>query len=238
MFGYDWPRLHAALNDLPAALLLIAVLFELLAMATRKESFRQVSFWTLVVGALGGIAAVLSGLQAEDKIAHGDAVHRVMETHERLGLITLGIFGVLAVWRIWRERRMGTTERALALAVSLGGLGVLIATASYGGRLVFEHAAGIPTEVLTNETHERSEGHHHGAGEAHGEDEAHGDGDHEHPPAATPVAGDSAAPAAGDSAAPAAGADHVDPPGTPPHTHEPKEPAGHTHPPGTPAHKD
>ena len=29
MFGYDWPRLHAALNDLPAALLLVAVLFDL-----------------------------------------------------------------------------------------------------------------------------------------------------------------------------------------------------------------
>ena len=31
MFGYDWPRLHAALNDLPAALLLVAVLFDLAA---------------------------------------------------------------------------------------------------------------------------------------------------------------------------------------------------------------
>ena len=84
------PRLHAALNDLPAALLLVAALFELLALATRKESFRQVSFWTLIVGALGGGAAVLSGLQAEENIAHGDAVHRVMETHELLAFITLG----------------------------------------------------------------------------------------------------------------------------------------------------
>jgi uncharacterized membrane protein len=211
MFGYDWPRLHAALNDLPAALLLVAVLFELLALATRKESFRQVSFWTLIVGAIGGVAAVLSGLQAEENIDHGDAVHRVMETHELLAFITLGIFGVLAAWRIWRERRMGTTERALALALSLGGAGVLIATAAYGGRLVFEHAAGIPTEVLTSETEQRSEG-------------------HEHAPAAASMAGDSAAPAA-----PAA-SDHVDPPGTPPHSHQPKKPAGHSHPPGTPAH--
>ena len=176
MFGYDWPRLHAALNDLPAALLLVATLFELLALATRKETFRQVSFWTLIVGAIGGVAAVLSGLQAEEHIAHGDAVHRVMETHELLGFITLAIFGVLAVWRIWRERRMGTTERALALALSLGGTGVLIATAAYGGRLVFEHAAGIPTEVLTSEIRERAEDHEHAAGEGHGND------GHEHEP--------------------------------------------------------
>lgn len=224
MFGYDWPRLHAALNDLPAALLLVAALFELLALATRRESFRQVSFWTLIVGAIGGVAAVLSGLQAEENISHGDAVHRVMETHELLGFITLGIFGVLAVWRIWRERKMGTTERALALALALGGAGVLIATANYGGRLVFDHAAGIPTDVLTAETVQRSEGHEHAPGEGHG------DGDHEHAPTAAPMAGDSAG---GDSVA----TDHVDPPGTPPHSHEPKKPAGHVDPPGTPPHE-
>jgi uncharacterized membrane protein len=215
MFGYDWPRLHAALNDLPAALLLVAALFELLALATRKESFRQVSFWTLIVGAIGGVAAVLSGLQAEESIAHGDAVHRVMETHELLAFITLGIFGVLAAWRIWRERRMGATERALALALALGGAGVLIATAAYGGRLVFDHAAGIPTEVLTSETEQRTEGHGHAPDEGHGDgdhgDGDHGDGDHGEP-AAAPMAGDSAAPAA-------AASDHVDPPGTPPHDH-------------------
>jgi uncharacterized membrane protein len=226
MFGYDWPRLHAALNDLPAALLLMAVLFELLALATRKGGFRQASFWTLIAGAIGGAAAVLSGLQAEEKIAHGEAVHRVMKTHELLGFITLAIFGVLAVWRIWRERRMGATERALALALSLGGAGVLIATAIYGGRLVFDHAAGIPTEVLNSEIRERAEGHEHAPGEEHGDD------GHEHEPAAAPMPGDSAAPAA----APATG-DHVDPPGTPPHSHEPAESVGHSHSPGTPAHE-
>ena len=60
-------------------------------------------FWTMVAGAVGGALAVLSGLQAEEHIAHGEAVHRVMETHEKLALITLGIFAVLALWRIVRE---------------------------------------------------------------------------------------------------------------------------------------
>lgn len=224
MFGYDWPRLHAALNDLPTALLVTAALFELLALATRRESFRQVSFWTLMVGALGGVAAVLSGLQAEENIAHGDEVHRVMETHELLAFVTLGIFGVLAAWRLWRERRMGTGERALALAATLVGTGVLIATSVYGGRLVFDHAAGIPTEVLTAESRSRTEGHQHAPGEGHGDD------GHSHeaaPPAGAPA----------DSAAAAGGADHVDPPGAPPHSHEPAKTDDHSHPPGTAAHE-
>jgi uncharacterized membrane protein len=224
MFGYDWPRLHAALNDLPTALLITAVLFELLALATRKDAFRQVSFWTLILGALGGAAAVLSGLQAEEHIAHGDAVHRVMETHQRLAFVTLGVFGVLALWRLVRERRMGPGERALALAATLVGAGVLLATSVYGGRLVFDHAAGIPTDVLTSETRSRAEGHEHAPGEGHGDD------GHTHEAEPAPAA-------AVDSTAAAGGSDHLDPPGTPPHSHEPPKPEGHTHPPGTPEHE-
>jgi uncharacterized membrane protein len=207
MLGYDWPRLHAALNDLPTALLVAAVLFDLIAAATRRPGFRLASLYVLVFGALGGAAAVLSGLQAEEHIEHGDAVHRVMETHETLAFVTLGIFGVLALWRVLRENRMGAAERAITLAVALGGAGVLITTSVYGGKLVFEHAAGIPSPVLTEEIQQRGEGHHHEAGE-----------EHEHAaPAPASTATDSAAVPG-----------HVDPPGTPPHTHSPGTPA-HEH---------
>jgi uncharacterized membrane protein len=209
MLGYDWPRLHALLNDFPIALLLTAVFFDLLSFATRRVVFRQVSFSLLLVGALGGLAAVISGLQAEDHIDHGDAVHRVMETHEHFALISLGVFGVLALWRLIRERRMGPTERAIAVLASLAGVGVLFTTGLYGGRLVFEHAAGIPSKVLQEELHERSEGHEH-SGEA-----AHERGDEP----ADPIA-----PAAPGEAAPG----HVDPPGAKPHSH----------PAGTPPHQD
>ncbi len=202
MLDYDWPRLHAALNDLPIALLIGAALFDVLAIVTKRESFRLVSFWTLVLGAVGGVAAVVSGLQAEEYISHGDAVHRVMETHETLGLVTLAIFGLLALWRIVRARRMGTGERGAAVIVTLAGAGVLFATGLYGGRLVFDHAAGIPTTVLQGELRERGTDHTHDAGDDHGGT----DQDHDMPAAAL------------DSAAKAP-AGHVDPPGTPPHTH-------------------
>jgi uncharacterized membrane protein len=211
MFGYDWPRLHAALNDLPAALLLLAVLFELASVLLRRPSLRTAGYWTLVTGAVGGVLAVLSGLQAEEHIAHGEAVHELMETHEKLALITLGIFAVVALWRIVRENRMGGTERGAALVLSLVGLGVLLTTAAYGGKMVFDHAAGIPTPVLEEEMHERAEGHHHhGAGEEADEHDEH-----------EPVH-DEAAPADSAHTAPA----------------DSTASGGHTHPPGTPPHKD
>jgi uncharacterized membrane protein len=204
MLGYDWPRLHAALNDLPAALLLVAVLFDLASALFRRPALRVAGYWTLVAGAAGAILAVVSGLQAEEHIDHGEAVHQVMGTHEQLALITLGIFVVLALWRIVRERRMGSTERAVVLALSLGGTGTLLATAVYGGKLVFDHAAGIPTKVLQEEMHERAEGHHHHGGEADADEAA----EHEGAVTAAPAAPGS------DSAPPAS---HTHAPGTPPH---------------------
>jgi uncharacterized membrane protein len=210
MLGYDWPRLHAALNDLPAALLLVAVIFDLLAAVTKRPALRTAGYWTMIAGAVGGVLAVGSGLEAEDHIAHGEAVHEAMETHETLALITLGIFAVLAVWRLFRESRMGSGERTIALVVSVGGLGVLLTTAAQGGKLVFDHAAGIPTTVLQEEMHERAEGHHHHEGEAEEAEE------HEH--------------AEGEAH------DHADS-GANAHTDSMTE-GGHTHPPGTPPHKD
>jgi uncharacterized membrane protein len=203
MLGYDWPRLHALLNDLPVALLVTAVFFDLVAIATKRALFRQVAFWILIVGVVGAGAAVISGLQAEEHIAHGEAVHRVMESHEKLALISLGVFALLALWRIVRENRMGAPERILLLALSVGGVGVLFATGFQGGRLVFEHAAGIPSRVLEAELQERTASHEH-SGE----------------PAPEPGPPDSTA------VEPSRG--HVDPPGTPPHSH----------PPDTPPHRD
>jgi uncharacterized membrane protein len=202
MLGYDWPRLHALLNDLPIALLVTAVFFDLMALGTRRAVFRQVSFSLLVVGALGGVAAVVSGLQAEDHIAHGDAVHRVMETHEQFAFVSLAVFGTLALWRIFRERRMGALERSVSVVASLAGAGVLFATGLYGGRLVFEHAAGIQSTVLEGELRERNAQHSHDGAMPHAHTEAEGMAD---TAKARPT--------------------HVDPPGTPPHSHSPGTPS-------------
>jgi uncharacterized membrane protein len=182
LFGYDLPRIHAALNDLPAALLLTAVLLELLYLVRHKETFRAASYWTLVFGTVGTALAVGSGLLAEDVAPHSGAAHQIMENHETWGLVTLAIFVVVAGWRIWREKTMGRGERWAVLAVAIFGSSILIRTAQHGGDLVFNHATGISTDVLKDELEERAKGDHDENGQTEGHDHEHGDSAeaHEH----------------------------------------------------------
>lgn len=194
MFGYDLPRLHAAVNDLPAALLLAAVLFDLVGWVLKRDSLVWAGIWTLWAGVIGGWAAVILGELAEDVVEHGDAAHEIMGVHEKLALITMSLFTLVLAWKLLRRFQLRPAEdRALKLLMIVG-LVLLVRTGMEGGELVFDHAVGIPTAKLQAEIQNRAEGHHHEAGEAE---------DH-----------DAAEPAHDSAAAP-----HVDAPGTPPHTH-------------------
>lgn len=191
---------HAALNDLPPALLLASVAFDLLGGATKREGLKVAGFWTLVAGTVGAAGAVVSGLLAEKTIEHGEAVHLVMERHKVLALSVGGLFLVLAGWRIWRHGNLGPAEQPPYLvAATVGALGI-IWVAHIGGTIVFRHGGGIPSAVMQEALRERTGEHEHGPGEEH----------------------DSTATAAamGDSAKADSVAGHTHAPGTPPHRHE------------------
>jgi uncharacterized membrane protein len=197
-------ELHAALNDLPAALLVMAVLFEILGSALKRETLRTAGFWMLVAGAVGALAAIVSGLRAEATIEHGNATHMIMERHQTLAITTGIVFGLLAGWRVLRRKQMPSRERSAYLTVAVAGSLLLFYVAHLGGNLVFRYGAGVPTATLRSALSDRSAGHEHAPGETHD----HG------------AAADSAG-AAVDSAGAAgqASGDHTHPPGTPPHQH-------------------
>jgi uncharacterized membrane protein len=180
MLGYDAPRWHAVLNDLPVALLIVAVLFDFGAALWKRESLKWAGIWTLWAGVLGGWAAVVAGELAEDVIDHGQAIHELMELHQTLALVTMGVFTVILAWKMYRRFALPPAEELVTRVLSLVGLAGLVWAGIVGGTMVFEHAAGVPTTTMEAEIQNRAGGHEYMEGEA---------------PA------------------------HVDPPGTPPHTH-------------------
>ena len=196
MLGYDWPRFHAAVNDLPAALLFVTVLFDLGAWITKRDSLKAAAVWTLWAGVIGGWVAVLAGLKAEKAIEHGEAIHDLMETHETLALTTMGIFTAVLVWKLYRRSKLTGAEESVLRVLSVAGLVTVVWTGVLGGKLVFEHAAGIPNVMMQVEMENREAGHQHEAGEAE---------EHEHADTA--------------KADTLKAAGHTHAPGTPPHKH-------------------
>jgi uncharacterized membrane protein len=161
LFGYDAPRLHAALNDLPPALLPVSVLFDVLGILFKRETLKAAAFWTLLAGVVGTGAAIIAGLVAEDVVEHSEQAHAIMETHETLAFIVLAIFGVLAIWRIVRRGVWKEKEQPIALTAGVIGIAILLYTAMLGGKLTFDHALGVPTARLQAIAAERAAGHHH-----------------------------------------------------------------------------
>jgi uncharacterized membrane protein len=183
MFGYDWPRFHAAVNDLPAALLFATVLFDLAAQLTKRASLGAAALWTLWAGVVGGWVAVIAGLRAEEDIEHGTAVHELMETHETLALTTMSIFTVVLGWKLWRRAQLSGAEQLGLRLLSVAGLVGIVWTAVIGGKLVFEHAAGIPAGTMRGELRNRGGEHQHEAGEA---DDTAKTPEHTHAPGTPP----------------------------------------------------
>jgi len=155
MSGYDAVRLHAALNDLPTALLTVAILFELGAWLRKRESLAWASLWCLWAGVLGGWAAVVAGHLAEEDIDHGDAIHQIMERHQLAGTIVMGLFTVLLIWKLWRRSGRSAAEEWTLRALGVAGLAGLLLVANLGGRLVFDHAAGVSNAKMIAELKDR-----------------------------------------------------------------------------------
>jgi len=187
---------HAAINDLPPALLLVSVIFDWVGSATKRDSLKAAGFWTLVAGAAGAVLSVASGLRAEGTIEHGETVHLAMERHETFAIAVTVAFALLAAWRIWRKGVLGPQERPTYLFAATVGAAGIIYVAHLGGTVVFQHAGGIPTSALQEALAERTQEHEHAPGE-------------EHAPAMP-----------ADSAAAKADTGHAHAPGTPPHEHD------------------
>jgi uncharacterized membrane protein len=181
MLGYDAPRWHATLNDLPAALLVVAVLFDLGAALWKRESLKWAGIWTLWAGVIGGWVAVVAGELAEESLEHGAAIHELMERHETLAIGTMCVFTAVLAWKMYRRFALPAPEELVTRVLSLAGLAGIVWVGIVGGKMMFEHAAGVPTKTMEAEIQNRRAG----------------------------------LGATADSAK----AGHVDPPGTPPHTH-------------------
>ena len=153
--------LHPKIVHFPVALILGAAFFGILAILFRskKEFFKEVLYWNLLVGTAGAIMAVLTGLLEEKTLVHNDTIHEILKTHELLGFIFTAIFLALSIWIIIRKSKMTTAEFKGLIVLLILTSGLMGYSAHLGGKMVYEEGAGIIP--MDNILLQQEEPHHH-----------------------------------------------------------------------------
>jgi len=135
-------NIHPLVVHFPIAFLMGAALFYFLSWIFRNQTFATTAFLLLILGTLAAGAAVGTGLHGEEGVMVSRSVREhLLEVHEKLMLVTLGLSVVLAAWALI-ARPFPIRKRWLFLFLLLVLLGVLSVGADYGARMVYDYNAG------------------------------------------------------------------------------------------------
>jgi uncharacterized membrane protein len=135
-------NIHPLVVHFPVAFLVGAALFYFLAWGFRNQTFATTGFLLLILGTLAAAAAVGTGLYGEEGVMVSRSVREhLLEVHEKLMLVTLGLSIVLTAWALL-ARPFPKRKRLLFLFSLLLLLGIMTVGADYGARMVYDYNAG------------------------------------------------------------------------------------------------
>ena len=135
--------LHPMIVHFPIALLTAAVGFDLVGTRWHPNECRIATRFTLVLGFIAAVLALLSGHLAEEAVEHSGVPKAVLELHETLAGVTTGVFAALVALHVAVSMGWLRERRGLAVAVGLVGVVLLLIASYYGGSLVYEYGAGV-----------------------------------------------------------------------------------------------
>jgi uncharacterized membrane protein len=134
---------HPLFVHFPIAFWLAALLFEVLAVARSSDEMHRTAARLLYLGTLCALAAVGTGLLAQDSVMEMGPEHDVMEIHETLMLITTSVATGLCMLAFFRRKNFTARLRKWFLA-GLVVLGILLTVGSdRGAQLVYQYATAV-----------------------------------------------------------------------------------------------
>src|SRR6266498_1133995 len=164
-------QLHPAIVDFPIALLLTSAAFAVVSVFIKKELFKEIVFWNLLLGFVTAVIAVLTGLWEERRLVHNQEIHEILIKHKFNGIFISIVFFILLGWFWLRKISMGKKEYWVWMTGLLIGAGMVVYQGFLGGKMVFKEGAGVkPMEPILQIQEENSPSHSHGKS---GEDGSH-----------------------------------------------------------------
>jgi len=143
----DWvPNIHPLLIHFPIAILIIAVVFDVLALVAPNKWWHPTTATILyAIGTVSTFVAYYSGQEAGEYLKLSKPALEVLNHHSQLALYTLLFFSFYITVRLALTWNRDTIKRALHIGLIIGafaGLGLLYATAEHGGELVYGYGVG------------------------------------------------------------------------------------------------
>ncbi|MEW2473138.1 DUF2231 domain-containing protein [Micromonospora gifhornensis] len=135
---------HPMLVMFPAALLITAVLFDVIDTVGGPDFLGEVAYWNITVGLIGGLLAAAAGLFDLLAIPAGTRAKRVALTHAAANVAVILLFA--AVWVV----RLNADSRAAGgalIAIEVVALGILSVSAWLGGELVDRLGVGVDRDA-------------------------------------------------------------------------------------------
>jgi uncharacterized membrane protein len=141
--------LHPAIVHFPIALLLVGALTAVVAVFVRRWHLPLFAAILLSLGAIGGVAATVTGEEEEEKVEHAiPSAEPLLEEHADWGErarnagIVAAVFAVIAV--LAANKPVGGRVLSVLTACAALVAGYSVAQAGhFGGELVYRHGAGV-----------------------------------------------------------------------------------------------
>jgi uncharacterized membrane protein len=141
------PPIHPALVHLPIAFVLLSVVADFAARASKRESrraaFRSIGFCALVAGFIGGGLTIAAGYLDMNRDALAPATHELVDLHMTIGWVLGVTLAILTGWRwlIWHRGQMTINTSYLVAGVLV--LGLTFFQGWYGSEMVYSYGAGV-----------------------------------------------------------------------------------------------
>lgn len=131
--------LHPQLITLPMGLLPFSLAMDLMHLATGRRGYAETAHHAMKAGVAGALAAGTAGAMDYLEIDPGSPTKRTANLHAGLNLAVTGLYGVNLALRSGRR----TPSGRLPTLLSLVGTTALLASAWYGGHMVYEHGLRV-----------------------------------------------------------------------------------------------
>lgn len=140
-------NIHPLFVHFPIALLLTGFLLDGLGFLLKKSGLSIAGWWCFGLGVLSAIAAVITGLQAEETVTLSQEASEVLEMHEHFQLYSTAVLVGLLIWRCLKWRLIPPLASAY-FVVALLAVGAISYGSHYGGELVYEYGVGTAVNPI------------------------------------------------------------------------------------------